>query len=90
MSRTSIRDMLMQYLSAQAVIQKSMSIELSLSKKDLAEYFGVARTSLSREMKAMAEAGLIDFQGRQVILRKSIENWDLARRKSENDKEWEI
>ncbi|NLO37859.1 MAG: Crp/Fnr family transcriptional regulator [Clostridiaceae bacterium] len=39
---------------------------LSMSREDLADFLGVARPSVSRELMAMARDGLIGIRGRQI------------------------
>ena len=41
-------------------------ISLPLSKTTWAEYLNVSRTSLSRELKSMCEAGMIQVRGREI------------------------
>lgn len=54
-------------------MQKNMVIKLNISKKDLAERFGVQRTSLSRELNKMRKDGILDFDAKSI----SILNLDL-------------
>ena len=48
------------------------SIELPITKKELAEQMGVSRTSLSREMQKMKNEGIIDYQGKHITLSSKI------------------
>jgi len=48
--------------------QKSKEIILPLSRKEMAEYLGVQRPSLSREFINMKDEGLIDFERNNVTL----------------------
>jgi CRP-like cAMP-binding protein len=41
---------------------------LTLSKKALAEMFGISRTSLSRELGRMRDEGLIDFDQKTITI----------------------
>lgn len=68
MSMKSIRDKIKDYLAYECYIQRSAVIELKISKKELAEKFGVQRPSLFRELKKMKEEGLIDYNSRQIII----------------------
>lgn len=55
--------------------QKSKVIKLNITKKALAERFGVQRTSLSREFAKMRDEGLIEFDSTSVkLLEKFFEN----------------
>ena len=58
-TQKSLRENLLDYFSALAAEQNSKAITLSVSKKQLADYFGVQRPSLFRELKQMKDEGLI-------------------------------
>ncbi len=64
-SRT-IRQSIITYLSKQSKLQNSNNITLTMSKKALAEMFGVSRTSLSRELQKMAAENLITFDAKTI------------------------
>lgn len=69
----SIRQRMISFLKHEYQRQSSLHIRLDISKKALAEKFGVQRTSLSRELKKMKEEGFIDFDHRSIrILDKKI------------------
>lgn len=57
----TIRQRIMEYLNNERNIQNSSIILLKISKKELAEKLGVARSSLGRELKKMKEEGLVDY-----------------------------
>ncbi|WP_115322201.1 helix-turn-helix domain-containing protein [Tissierella praeacuta] len=42
-----------------------------MNLKDLAEKFGVERPSLQRELKKMKDDGIIDYDSRNIFLKKS-------------------
>lgn len=65
----TIREKLMDFLIFESNRQKSKKIKLSLSKKELAEKFGVERPSLQRELKKMRDEGLIDYDARSIELK---------------------
>lgn len=60
-SRRSIREKILTYLSIQAQAQNSRYIEVPLGRVELAEYLCVDRSALTRELVKMKEDGLIDF-----------------------------
>lgn len=60
-SKRTIREKLLAYLSIQAQIQKSRYFELPLGRVELAEYLCVDRSALTRELVKMKEDGLIDY-----------------------------
>jgi CRP-like cAMP-binding protein len=64
-SRT-IRQSIITYLSKQSKLQDSYKITITMSKKSLAEMFGVSRTSLSRELQQMAAENLITFDAKTI------------------------
>ncbi len=65
-TQKSLRENLLDYFSALAAEQNSKAITLSVSKKQLADYFGVQRPSLFRELKQMKDEGLIKIDNRQI------------------------
>lgn len=64
----SLRENVLDYLSALSVEQHSNVIQLPVSKKQLADYFGVQRPSLFRELKKMQDEKLIELSNKQVNL----------------------
>lgn len=62
----SIRECVMMYLESESKRQKTDYIELAISKKALAEKFGVQRTSLSRELAKMRRDGLIEYDAKGI------------------------
>ena len=60
-SKRSIREKLLTYLSIQAQTQSSRYFEIPLGRVELAEYLCVDRSALTRELAKMKEDGLIDF-----------------------------
>ncbi|MBQ4641055.1 MAG: Crp/Fnr family transcriptional regulator [Oscillospiraceae bacterium] len=60
-SKRTIREKLLSYLSIQAQNQESHYIEVPLGRVELAEYLCVDRSALTRELVKMKEDGLIDY-----------------------------
>ena len=60
-SKRTIREKLLAYLSIQAQMQNSRYFEISLGRVELAEYLCVDRSALTRELAKMKEDGLIDY-----------------------------
>lgn len=60
-SKRSIREKLLAYLSIQAQTQKSRYFEIPLGRVELAEYLCVDRSALTRELVKMKEDGIIDY-----------------------------
>lgn len=67
-SQKSLRENLMDYFSTLTALQKSNTIYLPISKKQLADYLGVQRPSLFRELKKMKDEGLINIDNRVITL----------------------
>jgi CRP/FNR family transcriptional regulator, dissimilatory nitrate respiration regulator len=65
---TTIRNQVLRYLASEAKSQGRSRITLPISKKELAQRFGIQRTSLSRELARMRDDGLINFYGKQIEL----------------------
>ena len=71
LSLESIRKKIENFLMEEYKKQGSNIIEVSLSRKEMAEHMGIQRPSLSRELIKMREEGIIDFN-REVIIIKDI------------------
>lgn len=67
-SMKTVREMITDYLTHQAELQKSRRIVLGISKKELAENFGIQRTSLSRELNKMRKENLIEFDSTSITI----------------------
>ena len=67
-TQKSLRENLMDYLVALSAVQKSKTIILPISKKQLAVHFGVQRPSLFRELKRMKDEGLIEIDNRNITI----------------------
>ncbi|KAJ52669.1 CRP-like cAMP-binding protein [Clostridium tetanomorphum] len=68
LSFKSLRKSIVDFLIYESYSQKNNKIKLGLTKKDLAEKFGVQRTSLSRELKKMREEGLIEYDAYSITI----------------------
>ena len=60
-SKRTIREKLLAYLSIQAQIQDSRYLQIPLGRVERAEYLCVDRSALTRELVKMKEDGLIDY-----------------------------
>ena len=60
-SKRTIREKLLAYLSIQAQQQSQRFFEIPLGRVELAEYLCVDRSALTRELAKMKEDGLIDY-----------------------------
>ena len=61
LSKRTIREKLLSYLSSQAQTQNTHYFEIPLGRTELAEYLCVDRSALTRELAKMREEGLIDY-----------------------------
>lgn len=60
-SKRTIREKILTYLSLQAQIQSACYFEIPLGRLELAEYLCVDRSALTRELAKMKDDGLIDY-----------------------------
>ena len=60
-SKKSLREKILAYLSREAEVQGSRYVELPLGRQELAAYLCADRSALTRELSAMKEDGLIDY-----------------------------
>jgi CRP-like cAMP-binding protein len=67
-SMKSIRESIIDFINYEYYAQESMKIQLPASKRELAERFGIQRTSLSRELKKMKDDGLIDYNNKSITI----------------------
>nr|MBQ8243776.1 Crp/Fnr family transcriptional regulator [Oscillospiraceae bacterium] len=61
-SKRTIREKLLAYLSIQAQVQESRYVEIPLGRVGLAEYLCVDRSALTRELAKMKEENILDFE----------------------------
>jgi CRP-like cAMP-binding protein len=60
-SKRTIREKLLTYLSIQAQIQESRYFEIPFRRVELAEYLCVDRSALTRELVKLKDDGIIDY-----------------------------
>ncbi len=60
-SKRSIREKILAFLSIQAQTQKSRYFQIPLGRLELADYLCVDRSALTRELAKMKEDGILDF-----------------------------
>jgi CRP-like cAMP-binding protein len=70
-SLKTIRQKILDFLRYEYSLQKSDVLKMTLSKRDLAERFGVQRTSLSRELNKMRKDGLLEYNTRTITLKRT-------------------
>lgn len=64
----TLRENLIEYFRQQSILQGSNTIVLPISKKQLADFLGVQRPSLFREIKNLKDEGFIDVSNRTIRL----------------------
>ncbi|MGM0435547.1 MAG: Crp/Fnr family transcriptional regulator [Bacillota bacterium] len=69
LSFRSLEEKIIGFLYERHMNQKTTKVKLYLSKKRLAELFGVARTSLSRRLTDMEKRGLLEVKGTHIQLK---------------------
>lgn len=62
----TLRECIIDYIKLQYHLQKNLTITLDMTKKELAQRFGVQRTSLSRELSKMKRDGLIEYNSKEI------------------------
>ena len=67
-TQKTLRQNLTDYFTALSAKQQSRVVILPMSKKQLADYLGVQRPSLFRELKKMQDEGLIIVSNREIHL----------------------
>ncbi len=68
-SMKTVRQRIIDYLTFEYFYQNSPVIHLKISKKELAERFGIKRPSLSRELNKMRSEGLIEFDAKTITIK---------------------
>jgi CRP-like cAMP-binding protein len=71
-TQKSLRENIIDYLTAQTALQRSSTIILPVTKKQLADYFGVQRPSLFRELKKLSDERIITIDNRRITMNKHI------------------
>ncbi len=61
-SAKTIRGRLRSYLSREAALQRTNAISIPFDRQQLADYLGVERSALSKELAKMKKDGLLDYR----------------------------
>lgn len=67
-TQKKLRDNILAYLKKQSIIQETDLITLPVSKRELADYLGVQRPSLFRELKKLKDEGVIEVKNRKILI----------------------
>lgn len=68
LNKKTIRERIACYVYAKYVINKDVKISLDVSKTELANFMGVERPSLMRELLNMKNQGIIDYNRKEIII----------------------
>ncbi|MDI6604729.1 MAG: Crp/Fnr family transcriptional regulator [Thermoanaerobacteraceae bacterium] len=68
LSMKTIRQRIIDFLIFESYSQNSKTIKLGITKKELAEKFGIQRPSLSRELNKMRQDGLIRYDSKSITI----------------------
>ena len=68
-SSKTIRGRLVSYFSEQISLQGTCDIKIPLDRQQLADYLGVERTALSKELGKMRDDGLIDYRKNMFVIK---------------------
>lgn len=68
-STKSLRESIIDFLNYEYYSQNSLSINLNMTKKELAERLGCERTSLSRELSKMKKNGLLTYDKNSITIK---------------------
>ncbi len=68
LSFKSIRENIIEFLIHESHVQKSDTIILNITKKELAERIGAQRSSLSRELNKMKKDGLVTYDASSITI----------------------
>lgn len=68
-SLKTIRKCIIDFLAYEYHIQKSRVIKLGMTKKEMAERFGIQRPSLSRELNKMRRDGLLEYDAKTITIK---------------------
>ena len=71
LSQRTLRENLLHYLRQQSAAQETRAVVLPISKKELADYLGVQRPSLFRELKKLKDERVLSIRNRTVTLHSS-------------------
>lgn len=69
-TQKSLRENILDYLTALSIEQQSDTVILPLTKKQLADNFGVQRPSLFRIFKDLKDEGIIEVSNREITINK--------------------
>ncbi|MFT5873917.1 MAG: CRP-like cAMP-binding protein [Clostridium sp.] len=67
-SMKTIRQCIIDFLMFESYSQNNKTVKLELTKKELAEKFGIQRSSLSRELNKMRTDGLIEYDAHSITI----------------------
>lgn len=69
LSQKGIRARLISYIRAEGLADEQGVVELPFNRESLANYLGVERSALSRELSRMRDEGLLDYRKNQLVFK---------------------
>ncbi|MEN8905146.1 MAG: Crp/Fnr family transcriptional regulator [Clostridiales bacterium] len=67
-TQKTLRENIMDYFKQLSILQNSNLITIPMTKKQLADYFGVQRPSLFRELKKLKDEQIIDIKNKEITI----------------------
>lgn len=83
-SPKSIRGRLLSYLSDQAILQGSRQFAIPFDRQQLADYLGVERSALSKELGKMRREGILQTEKNRFWLKEPLEQGSQTKRGEKN------
>lgn len=67
-TQKNLKENILDYLDQIAIQQNSKTVVIPLSKRQLADYFGVQRPSLFRALKSLKDEGRLKINNREIVI----------------------
>ena len=83
-TQKNLKENILDYLYQLSIQQNSETVVIPISKRQLADYFGVQRPSLFRAMKNLKDEGFLKINNREIVILKSGNTFAPKKRSSGN------
>ncbi len=67
-TQKSLKENILDYLDQISIQQNSKMVKIPISKRQLADYFGVQRPSLFRALKSLKDEGSLKINNREIVI----------------------
>ena len=74
MSKRTIREKLLSYLSNESIRQGSLSFDIPFDRQQLADFLCVERSAMSAELSKLKKEGILDTNKNHFILHSEAQN----------------